>query len=106
MKEFDRSFNTTKLSSVMGDFPVIRELFKRWALPGEQGGDDRLRVAVRNGYLNLYVSGQSVAKIDVKRDDLCLSLHKKYLLVDAAKGSKEALKYRQGIAKEESIAKA
>lgn len=97
MKAFDRSFNTTRLSSAMDDFPVIRELFKRWALPGEQDGSKKLRVAVRNGYLNLYVSGQSVAKIEVKRDGLCLSVHKKYLLTDAMKRSEEALKCGQGM---------
>jgi hypothetical protein len=38
-------------------------LFDRWVLPGEDAGPHGLRVGIRNGYLNLYVKGQSAAQL-------------------------------------------
>lgn len=57
------------MHSPSGSYLVIEEnrgvadLLDRWVLPGEDAGAYGLRLAVRNGYLNLYVKGQSVGEI-------------------------------------------
>ena len=42
-------------------------------------GDQGLRLAVRNGYLNFYRQGQSVARVEVKRGKLVGYVHAKYV---------------------------
>ena len=79
MKMFKRRFATQVLSAPNAVPPVVAELFRRWALPGQTGAG-ALRVAVRDGYLNLYVGGQSVAKIEASASNgVRVSLHRKYV---------------------------
>lgn len=79
MELFRRRFATEILSAPTSVPPIVIELFRRWVLPG-QSGDGGLRVAVRDGYLNLYVGGQSVAKIEASaRNGVRVSLHQKYV---------------------------
>lgn len=56
----------------------LAALLDRWVLPGEDAGAYGLRLAIRNGYLNLYVKGQSVGEIRLVRGLPRLRLHRKY----------------------------
>ena len=69
-KEFGRDFDIAIITPhLQRENSIVRELFDRWVLPGQDSQDGRkpLRLALRDGYLNLYADGQSVA---------CLSKHK------------------------------
>ncbi len=67
----------------------IAALVSRWVLPGEDAQAFGLRVAIRNGYLNLYVKGQSVAELRMFAGWPRLKVHAKYVAC-AANGSDEA----------------
>lgn len=67
----------------------IAALFERWVLPGENAEEYGLRLAIRNGYLNFYVKGQSVGELRMLDEWPRLKLHRKYLEI-AEKGSLEA----------------
>lgn len=54
------------------------DLLALWRPAGEASGDDGLRLAVRDGYLNFYRCGQSVARVSVVRGDLRGEVHSKY----------------------------
>lgn len=74
MKPFERKL-------IIGDWTshaAIRHLFSRWELPGRSacGG---LRVGIRAGYLNLYVRGQSVAKLTGGERGAKLEVHPVYV---------------------------
>lgn len=57
-----------------------RELLSLWRPAGTASGDLGLRLAIRNGYLNLYRKGQSVANVRQNRaGELQWILHRKYL---------------------------
>jgi hypothetical protein len=58
-------------------------------LPGEDAGTHGLRVAIRNGYLNFYVKGQSVGELRLVSGRPRLHLHRKYKEC-AEKGSERA----------------
>jgi hypothetical protein len=82
MPNFVRSFDTRALSEWTAKHPdnVVVALFDRWALPGEPATDSRpLRLAVREGYVNFYAKGQSVAKLSMAADGPRLSLHNAYV---------------------------
>ena len=68
---------------------AVSLLFESWVLPGEMGAHNGLRIAIRNRYLNLYVGGQSVAKISTSANGVRLKLHRKYY-EGWKKGSAEA----------------
>ena len=58
----------------------VRELFRRWALPGEKPDEETsLRLALRNGYLNFYIKGQSVAKLSLNSKGPKLEIAKVYV---------------------------
>lgn len=58
---------------------LIAQLFARWQPSGQGSGIDGLRIGIRDGYLNLYRRGQSVAKIAFdRRGDPWISVHDKY----------------------------
>lgn len=81
-KEFDRcfgEFNTAELNNSS----IVRELFRLWTLPGQvaaSGQNKSLRLAVRAGYLNFYICGQSVAlvKLNKRTHHITLKIHQKY----------------------------
>lgn len=61
----------------------LRDLLELWKPSGFSSGDYGLRLAVRNGYLNFYRHGQSVAKVSFDRSHrLILSVHAKYVCAD------------------------
>jgi hypothetical protein len=56
-----------------------KDLLSLWRPSGVEAGNEGLRIAVRKGYLNFYLRGQSVARIGFERD--CtpyLTTHVKY----------------------------
>lgn len=60
---------------------AVASLFENWVLPGERPhreGKLGLRLAVRNGYANFYVNGQSVAKLTASGGKLEVATHWKY----------------------------
>jgi hypothetical protein len=90
MTVFGRSFPVERLSD-----PVLKEnvwlcdLLGRWHPAGnsigervEQESEEHLRLAIRNGYLNFYRAGQSVAKVEFHRGKLQAEIHKKYVYGD------------------------
>lgn len=91
MDTFDRRFDVQALAAWHQDHPRdgIAALFDRWALPGADAKTHGLRVAIRNGYLNLYVKGQSVAELRMFAGWPRLKIHAKYL-AGAQNGSDEA----------------
>jgi len=65
----------------------VDALFARWVLPGEEAGAHGLRLAIRNGYLNFYVKGQSVGELRMVNSQPRLKIHTKYAK-NVVKGSK------------------
>ncbi|MDO5758513.1 MAG: hypothetical protein Q4P24_13655 [Rhodobacterales bacterium] len=81
MPTFARSFAVDALAEWDANSPAnaVRTLFDRWSLPGE--ASDRkavLRLGVRDGYLNFYIKGQSVAKLSIGRSGPKVLVHKAY----------------------------
>ena len=81
MSKFGRTISNTAMDALReltsekcGWWP---DLLRNWAPSGSSGP---LRLAVRNGYLNFYAKGQSVAKITFGRDrkSPTLHIHQKY----------------------------
>ena len=72
------------VSEKTGWFP---DLLRNWAPSGSIG---QLRIAIRNGYVNFYAKGQSVAKITFNRRNRCLALniHSKYATPSNNSGQK------------------
>ena len=82
MPTFARSFDTQTLHEWDTRNPAnaVRALFGHWCLPGiEASGKRGLRLGLRNGYLNFYTKGQSVAKLSITRNGPKLSIHKAYV---------------------------
>jgi len=77
MDNFKRAFAVGLLAGQRGNRGVAN-LLERWVLPGDDAGAHGLRLAVRNGYLNLYVKGQSVGELRLVRGLPRLRLHSKY----------------------------
>ena len=89
MSKFARSFALAKLEKWDAEHAgnAVRTLFDRSALPGEKASDPvRLRVGLRDGYINFYVKGQSVAKLSYGREGPRLSVHEAYV-AGRAKGT-------------------
>lgn len=80
MRKFKRHFDVEALRGHFGDQQsLIGALLERWVLPGDSGNDEfPLRMAVRDGYLNLYVHGQSVAKLTTPTGKPRIEVHCKY----------------------------
>lgn len=82
MPIFARSFATRALADWDAANPdnAVRLLFKQWALPGRATTSDMpLRLGLRDGYINFYVKGQSVAKLSIRRGDPKLAVHNAYV---------------------------
>jgi len=61
-----------------------KDLLSLWRPSGHETGDDGLRLAIRDGYLNFYRRGQSVARVAfAKGGEPHLSVHAKYVVSDA-----------------------
>lgn len=82
MPSFTRSFAVEVLAEWDAKYPgnAVRTLFNHWCLPGEKAtGDALLRLGLRDGYLNFYIRGQSVAKLACGRSGPKLSAHQAYV---------------------------
>lgn len=66
------------------------DLLSLWRPGGQPSESDGLRLAVRDGYLNFYRRGQSVAKVSVVHGELRGEVHVKYFSADARIGRKQA----------------
>lgn len=76
MTIFNRDFASPE--AAWADNSGIRHLFASWALPGEPAGRHGLRIGLRDGYLNLYVKGQSVANLTVPYGQPSIQVDPKY----------------------------
>lgn len=77
MDTFIRRFDVNSVIEHRAD-SGLRALFDRWVLPGASAGSYGLRLAIRNGYLNFYVKGQSVGELRTLAGWPRLKLHRKY----------------------------
>lgn len=100
MDNFTRRFAVDQLAAWHRANPNdgVAALFDRWALPGVDGGSYGLRIAIRNGYLNLYVKGQSVAEFRMFAGWPRLKIHAKYLAFarsESAQASELGQRYKR-----------
>ena len=82
MPAFARSFSCEALAAWDAANPAnfVRQLFARWALPGERATVERpLRLCIRDGYLNFYAKGQSVAELSRTRKGPRMRVHRAYV---------------------------
>ena len=97
MTKFDRKFDVDAIREAMGapENTWFRDLLIHWRPAGElQGGgekspqsdEDHLRLAIRDGYLNFYRYGQSVARVKVVKGKLQAEVHNKYVYGDQGSG--------------------
>lgn len=82
MEQFARYLDVKLLLENVRNFPhgPIAILLENWVLPGQQPGASSLglRLAVRAGYANLYVSGQSAARVSTRGKKISIRTHGKY----------------------------
>jgi hypothetical protein len=88
MTIFGREFEIERLSDgVLKENGWLCDLLHHWHPSGDaigghgdQEGKEHLRLAIRNGYLNFYRAGQSVAKVGFdQRENLQAKIHNKYV---------------------------
>lgn len=90
---FDRRFEGVEMSRELlrrGEPHWFLDLLTLWRPSGQSSEGDGLRLAVRDGYLNFYRRGQSVAKVSVVKMDLRGEVHVKYFSADARHGGPQA----------------
>jgi hypothetical protein len=78
---FGRNFRGCEIAEQLatrGEPHWFLDLLALWRPAGEASGDEGLRLAVRNGYLNFYRRGQSVARVSTVRGELRGVVHAKY----------------------------
>jgi hypothetical protein len=79
MTIFDRKLDD-RLIARLRDCPWFVDLLSLWRPAGQPSGEHGLRLAIRNGYLNFYRLGQSVARVTLARGGIpCADLHIKYV---------------------------
>ena len=86
-KIFSRGLTVQQMSALQAAAQTTdhwwRDLLALWKPSGVSSGDYGLRLAVRNGYLNFYRHGQSVAKVSFDGSKQpTLSVHAKYICSD------------------------
>ena len=99
MPDFARSFAVETLAEwdAKTVLNTVRSLFDRWALPGQPITPQRpLRLALRDGYVNFYVKGQSAAKLSRGRDGPKLSVHRAYVTGRRRSGERDDVPPVQG----------
>jgi hypothetical protein len=64
----------------------FKDLLSLWRPSGHCSGETGLRLAIRNGYLNFYRLGQSVARVYCVSGDLRADVHYKYVLREPRPG--------------------
>lgn len=86
MSVFQRKINIGQLNEQnIKALPWLGDLFRHWAPAGSgarSSADHALRFAIRDGYANFYVDGQSVAKVTMGPKAVSASVHRKYLEQD------------------------
>lgn len=84
--QFSRSFPGVEIARELlrqGRPHWFLDLLTLWRPAGQPSEDDGLRLAIRDGYLNFYRRGQSVAKVSVVRGQLRGEVHVKYFSSEA-----------------------
>ena len=95
MSEFDRRLSDVAKHTLMQlisdeSSSWWRDLLTLWAPSGREGD---LRLAIRNGYMNFYSCGQSIARINFLRDGTPrLHIHHKYVIA-RCEGSQRYLRF-------------
>lgn len=95
MSLFTRGLPSNRLDSLRsmaseGGDNWWKDLLLLWRPNGQPAGEDGLRLAVRNGYLNFYFQGQSIAKVCFGRGGApYVETHVKYV-ADGQQGQKYA----------------
>ena len=89
MTIFNREFDVNGVKGVLNapENAWFRDLLKYWRPAGDLGdtqakplvGADHLRLAIRDGYVNFYRAGQSVAKVMFTNGKLEARVHNKYV---------------------------
>jgi len=90
---FSRSFDGVETARELlreGRPHWFLDLLTLWRPAGQPSEADGLRLAVRDGYLNFYRRGQSVAKVSVVRGQLRGEVHVKYFSSEARLGRGQA----------------
>ena len=64
----------------------FKDLLSLWRPSGHCSGELGLRIAIRNGYLNFYRLGQSVARVEYLSGELVAYVHYKYVRVEPQPG--------------------
>ncbi len=86
MTKFSRRIDTEPLQR-LADSPEPnwwKDLLSLWAPARRARGDRRLRLAVRDGYLNFYLRGQSVARVHIAKGGVPVAeVHVKYAFENA-----------------------
>ena len=83
MTQFGRRFDRLDVleSALSRQDHWWKDLLTLWRPSGQVTGDDGLRLAIRDGYMNFYRRGQSVARVGINKEgQLALSVHAKYVL--------------------------
>lgn len=101
MTTFTRHLDETFLNSdSLTTFPWFAELLENWQPAGAETvfASDKvigsLRLAIRNGYVNFYCGGQSVARVDFQKTKLSATVHAKYLGYNQTKDIKATVGQR------------
>ncbi len=64
----------------------FKDLLSLWCPSGHASGQFGLRLAIRNGYLNFYRYGQSIARVACVSGELIAEMHYKYVLDEPPPG--------------------
>jgi hypothetical protein len=83
MSAFGRKFKGTDAIRVLMDGDTnhwLADLLRHWRSSGQDAEDAGLRLAVRNGTLNFYRRGQSIARVSFTCGELREKTHVKYVL--------------------------
>ncbi|MHB1379890.1 MAG: hypothetical protein ACYCX0_09750 [Desulfurivibrionaceae bacterium] len=83
MGEFSRKIDQLAVLVELASKPEShwwKDLLSLWRPSGVQAGEYGLRLAIRNGYMNLYRHGQSIARVEVDRKGVpTATIHIKYV---------------------------
>jgi hypothetical protein len=82
MSEFNRRFDLDQETLDAPENAWFKDLLGRWLPAGNVPGvasAEHLRLAIRDGYLNFYRAGQSVANVKVVKNRLQWEIHNKYV---------------------------
>ena len=99
MTQFGRMFNERGIQALRAlteseNDHWWKDLLALWRPSGQSAGEYGLRLAIRDGYMNFYRRGQSVARVSLNRQGQpILSVHAKYVLPKAEQSSVKGQEY-------------